>query len=318
MAARLADEDRSAEARLPRFVEPFLEMLIVERGAAANTIDAYRRDLIDYCGFLTGRSVAADRAESDDIRAYLAALSKQGVKASTAARRLSSLRQFHKFLFGEGIRPDDPTVVIDSPRQGRPLPKVMSEDEVDRLLAVTAGNGGADGARLECLLELLYATGMRVSELVTLPLTAVLRDEPFLLIRGKGGKERIVPISIPARLAINAYLEIRHAHLPADAESPYLFPSRGKEGHLTRQRFGQILKELALEAGLDPAKVSPHVLRHAFASHLLANGADLRVVQQLLGHADISTTQIYTHIQEERLKALVEANHPLARRKSAF
>lgn len=306
---------RTAESNLPRFVEPFLEMLVVERGAAANTIEAYRRDLIDYCGFLTGRNVSPDRAGSEDIRFYLAALAKQGVKAATAARRLSSLRQFHKFLFAEGIRADDPTVVVDSPRRGRPLPKIMSEGEVDRLLAAAEASIEPDGTRTQCLLELLYATGMRVSELVTLPLRAVLRDEPFLLITGKGGKERIVPISLPARLAINAYLEDRPAHLPGGAESPYLFPSRGKEGHLTRQRFGQVLKELALEAGLDPAKVSPHVLRHAFASHLLANGADLRVVQQLLGHADISTTQIYTHVQEERLKALVEASHPLARRK---
>lgn len=306
-----------AERRLPRFVEPFLEMLMVERGAAANTIEAYRRDLIDYCGFLKARNSSADMADSDQIRAYLAALAKQGVKASTAARRLSSLRQFHKFLFAEAIRQDDPTVVIDAPRRGRPLPKIMTEEEVDRLLAVAEANVGPDGTRVQCLLELLYATGMRVSELVTLPLTAVLRDEPFLLIKGKGGKERIVPISLPARLAINSYLEDRPVHLPDGAESPYLFPSRGKEGHLTRQRFGQVLKELALEAGLDPAKVSPHVLRHAFASHLLANGADLRVVQQLLGHADISTTQIYTHVQEERLRALVEANHPLARRARA-
>lgn len=287
---------------------------MVERGAAGNTIEAYRRDLIDYTGFLAGRGTAADRSGSDDIRAYLAAIGKQGVKASTAARRLSSLRQFHKFLFAEGIRADDPTVVIDSPRQGRPLPKVMTEEEVDRLLDAAGDGGGPDGVRVACLLELLYATGMRVSELVTLPLRAVLRDEPFLLIKGKGGKERIVPISPPARIAINTYLELRIAHLPDGADSPYLFPSRSKEGHLTRQRFGQILKELALQAGLDPAKVSPHVLRHAFASHLLANGADLRIVQQLLGHADISTTQIYTHIQEERLRALVEANHPLARR----
>lgn len=306
-----------AERRLPRFVEPFLEMLMVERGAAANTIEAYRRDLIDYCGFLKARNSSAVTADSDQIRAYLAALAKQGVKASTAARRLSSLRQFHKFLFAEAIRQDDPTVVIDAPRRGRPLPKIMTEEEVDGLLAVAEANVGPDGTRVQCLLELLYATGMRVSELVTLPLTAVLRDEPFLLIKGKGGKERIVPISLPARLAINTYLEDRPVHLPDGAESPYLFPSRGKEGHLTRQRFGQVLKELALEAGLDPAKVSPHVLRHAFASHLLANGADLRVVQQLLGHADISTTQIYTHVQEERLKALVEANHPLASRARA-
>jgi len=315
MVGRTAEP--AAERSLPRFVEPFLEMLMVERGAAANTIEAYRRDLIDYCGFLKARNVSPDSADSDHIRVYLTTLAKQGVKASTAARRLSSLRQFHKFLFAEAIRQDDPTVVIDAPRRGRPLPKIMTEEEVDRLLAVAEANVGPDGTRLQCLLELLYATGMRVSELVTLPLTAVLRDEPFLLIKGKGGKERIVPISLPARLAINAYQEDRPVHLPDGAESSYLFPSRGKEGHLTRQRFGQVLKELALEAGLDPAKVSPHVLRHAFASHLLANGADLRVVQQLLGHADISTTQIYTHVQEERLKALVEANHPLAARARA-
>ncbi len=289
-------------------------MMIVERGASRNTVDAYRRDLSDYFGFLQKNGAAAETASADQIRAYLSALAKAGVKGSTAARRLSALRQFHRFLFAEGMRPDDPTIVIDAPKTASALPKILSEEEVDTLLKTARAEKSADGHRLVCLLELLYATGMRVSELVTLPLAAVLRDEPFLLITGKGSKERLVPTGPAARAAVRDYLSVRPVFDSAGEPSPFLFPSRGKEGHLTRQRFGQMLKELALAAGLDPAKVSPHVLRHAFASHLLAHGADLRIVQQLLGHADISTTQIYTHVQEERLKALVNQHHPLAKR----
>ena len=289
-------------------------MMIVERGASKNTIDAYRRDLSDYFGFLLENGAAAETASADQIRAYLSALAKAGVKGSTAARRLSAMRQFHRFLFAEGMRPDDPTTVIDAPKTASALPKILSEEEVDALLQTARAESSPDGVRLVCLLELLYATGMRVSELVTLPLAAVLRDEPFLLITGKGSKERLVPTGPAARAAVHDYLSIRPVFDRPEDPSSFLFPSRGKEGHLTRQRFGQMLKDLALKAGLDPAKVSPHVLRHAFASHLLAHGADLRIVQQLLGHADISTTQIYTHVQEERLKALVNQHHPLAKR----
>jgi integrase/recombinase XerD len=231
----------------------------------------------------------------------------------TAARRLSALRQFHRFLNGEGVRPDDPTAALDSPRQGRPLPKYLSEAEVDALLVASRARPGPDGVRLVALLELLYATGLRVSELVGLPLAAIARDRRLLSVRGKGNKERLVPLSEPAREALAAWLPLRQAALGPGSMSRWLFPSRSRQGHLTRHRFGQLLKELAIAAGLDPAKVSPHVLRHAFATHLLAHGADLRSVQRLLGHADISTTQIYTHVLEDRLRALVHEHHPLAK-----
>lgn len=296
-----------------RFLESFLEMLAAERGAARNTIEAYRRDLSEFLHFLTRRKTPVESADSNICRVYLQSLSATGIKETTIARRLSALRQFYGFLYGEGVRGDDPTVTLDAPRQGRPLPKVLSETDVDALLAAARSDTGPEGIRTTCLIEMLYATGLRVTELVSLPLTAVLRDPEFLLIRGKGGRERLVPVSDMARSAIQAYLEIRDRFEAENQDSHYLFPSRGKDGHLSRQRMGQILKELALAAGIDPATVSPHVLRHAFASHLLAHGADLRAVQQMLGHADISTTQIYTHILDERLKALVSNAHPLAR-----
>ncbi|MEQ8602712.1 MAG: site-specific tyrosine recombinase XerD [Marivibrio sp.] len=293
--------------------ESFLEMLAAERGAAANTRAAYERDLRDYEAFLAARGADARTAQDRDVSAYLSHLAAGGAKPSTAARRLSALRQFHHFLHAEGVRADDPTGAVDAPKRGRPLPKILSEEDVDRLLAAASAASGAEGARLSCLLELLYATGLRVSELVTLPLAAVRRDEPFLMVKGKGGRERLTPLSEPARAALADYRDARTAFLPNGRESRYLFPSRSKQGHLTRQRFGQLLKELALQAGLDPKKVSPHVLRHAFASHLLAHGADLRAVQKMLGHADISTTQIYTHVLDERLKRLVAEKHPLAK-----
>ena len=299
---------------MTRYIEPFLEMLAAERGAAANTIEAYRRDLADYAGFLDGRSLTPEGAAAADVSAYLARLARDGVQPTTAARRLSALRQFHRFLFAEGVREDDPTATTDTPRRGRPLPKLLSESEVDALLAAARDVEGPEGARLVCLLEVLYATGLRVSELVGLPRAAVRREEPFLSVRGKGGRERLVPLSGPARTALLDYNAVRAAFLPPGGESPYLFPSRSRAGHLTRQRLGQILKALALEAGLDPEKVSPHVLRHAFATHLLSNGADLRAVQKMLGHADISTTQIYTHVLDARLKALVTEKHPLSGR----
>lgn len=286
--------------------------MAAERGASENTLAAYGRDLAAYSDFLTARGWTAETATTDNIRGYLATLAKAKLAPSTTARRLSSIRQFHRFLFVDGIRADDPTVIIDSPKQARALPKVLTEAEVDTLLKETYKKAGPDVLRMRAMLELLYATGLRVSELVSLPLTACVRDREFLIVRGKGAKERLVPLSEPACEAVDAYRKVRQAHVPGDGESRWLFPSRGAAGHLTRQRFGQLLKALAIAAGIDPRKVSPHVLRHAFASHLLANGADLRSVQKMLGHSDISTTQIYTHVIDARLQSLVARAHPLA------
>jgi integrase/recombinase XerD len=294
--------------------ESFLEMLSAERGAAANTLDSYRRDLNGYLGHLAARGRSVRDAGAEDVRSWLEAMSKAGMAASTAARRLSAVRQFHKFLYTEGRRADDPTATIDSPRQGRALPKILSEDEVSVMLEVARGDEAPAGLRMTALLEMLYATGMRVSELVQLPLSAVARDQDFIVVRGKGGRERLVPLTRKAREAIAAYKAVRNSFIPKGAESKWLFPSSGRRGHLTRQRFGQMLKELAVLSGIDATRVSPHVLRHAFASHLLAHGADLRAVQQLLGHADISTTQIYTHVLNDRLIRLVGEKHPLARK----
>ena len=282
-------------------------MLVAERGRARLTIDAYRRDLADYTRFLAARGIAAAAADSDALRAYMADLA-QRMAPGTSARRLSCLRQFYKFLFAEGVRADDPTAQIDSPRLAPPLPKLLSEDEVAALIEAAHD---AD-LRSAALLELIYATGLRVSELVGLPLAAVLGDPRFVVVRGKGAKERLVPMGEAARLAVVAYLEVRERYLKGVAPSPWLFPSRGASGHLTRRRFAQMLDRLAADAGIEPRRVSPHVLRHAFASHLLAHDADLRAVQKMLGHADIATTQIYTHVLEARLKALVRDHHPLS------
>ena len=292
-------------------LELFIEMMVAERGAAANTVEAYRRDLSDCAAFLAKRDAGLTAASTDQIRAYIAQMHRAGLSPCTAARRLSALRQYYRFLFSEGIREDDPTSTVDSPRRGRPLPKILSEEEVDRLFVVAGRYADAKGARLYALLELLYATGMRVSELTGLPLAAVARDPEFIIVNGKGGKERLVPLSAPARDAIRAYLERRSELLPPKSVSPWLFPGRGGRP-LTRHRFAQLLKDLAVQAGLMPSKVSPHVVRHAFATHLLQGGADLRSVQQMLGHADISTTQIYIHVLDERMRRLVEDHHPLA------
>ncbi|HLZ64773.1 MAG TPA: site-specific tyrosine recombinase XerD [Aliidongia sp.] len=293
--------------------EAFLEMLAAERGAAALTLDAYRRDLADFDGFLRGGSIA--KAGADDVRGYLARLDATGMAPRTAARRLSALRQFFKFLLTEGIRTDDPTAVVDAPRQGRPLPKILSEGEVTALIEAARADESPEGIRLTAMLELLYASGLRVSELVALPLGTVSRGEPAIIVRGKGGKERLVPLGEQALNAVRDYLAVRPLFLAPGQVSRWLFPSRAASGHLTRMRCGQLLKDLAVKAGVDPAKLSPHVLRHAFATHLLGHGADLRSVQQMLGHADISTTQIYTHVDVERLTALVTAHHPLAKRR---
>ena len=296
-----------------RHLDSFLEMLAAERGAALNTIEAYRRDLVDLAGWLARRGANPASAKPDDLRGYLRHLVDAGMTAATSARRLSALRQFYRFLVTDGVRADDPTAMLDAPRRKVVLPKILDEGEVEALLQGARARTDADGRRLWAMLELLYASGLRVSELVGLPWPLAERGERFLVVRGKGGKERLVPLGAPALAALKAYAEMRPAFL-GRRSSPWLFPSPGGKDHLTRQRFGQILKAHAVACGLPPAKVSPHVLRHAFASHLLAHGADLRSLQQMLGHADISTTQIYTHVLENRLKDLVTRHHPLARR----
>jgi integrase/recombinase XerD len=294
-----------------RHLESFLEMLVAERGASAHTVEAYRRDVVDFASYLKTRRRSLEGAVNDDIRGYLSRLAARGLAPGTAARRLSALRQFYGFLRDEGLRNDDPSAVIDSPRRARPLPKVLDQEAVGRLLEAARETPGSEGVRLVALVELLYATGLRVSELVGLPMSAISGDLSVLVVRGKGAKQRMVPVGIPATEALAAYLERRSHFLRPGAESPWLFPSRSAAGHLTRRRFGQLLKGLATAVGLAPRQVSPHVLRHAFASHLLANGADLRSVQLMLGHADISTTQIYTHVLNERLTAVVRNHHPL-------
>ena len=298
--------------QLSRHVEAFLEMLAAERGAARLTLAAYRHDLAVVAEFLGG---ALDSASTEDLRNYLGALARDGLSARTAARRLSALRQFYRFLLLDGRRQDDPTAALDAPRLGRPLPKLVSEDEATKLLEAAAAQGGAEGARLICLGELLYGAGLRVSELVSLPLAAARGEKRFLVVRGKGDKERLVPLGEPARAALAAYLARRDAFVAGKKSERFLFPSRSAAGHLTRRRCGQMMKELALAAGIDPARLSPHVLRHAFATHLLDRGADLRSVQEMLGHADIATTQIYTHVLSDRLNRLVHTSHPLGRRK---
>ena len=295
-------------------------MMAAERGAADNTLAAYRRDLADAAAFLKRKGGGLADAGTDHLRAYLKHLAGQGMTARTQARRLSALRQFYRFRLGEGRRTDDPTAALDAPKLGRPLPKPLGERQVTALIDAAQAIGGPEGLRVTAALELLYATGMRVSELVALKLAAVAGDRPAILVRGKGNKERLVPLGEPARKALLAYRVVRDGFLARGKggkpkASPFLFPSRGAQGHLTRHRLGQLLKELALKAGIDPAKVSPHVLRHAFATHLLDHGADLRSVQKMLGHADIATTQIYTHVVQERLVRTVRDHHPLARRR---
>ncbi len=302
-------------------VEAFLEMMSAERGSAKNTLESYERDLSGYLLSLQDQGEQPSSCLTPVIQKHLSGLMAEGMSASTQARHLSAIRQFHKFLFAEGVRTDDPTSTIDSPKTGRPLPKVMSIEEVDILLSLAEQEMRLPKAtaaqklrssRLYCLLELLYATGMRVSELVSLPATSANATGRFLTIVGKGNKERIVPLSERCKYAMQAYAETQKAS-GKHVDSSFLFPASSKDGHFARQAFGRDLKDLAIRAGLDAAKVSPHVLRHAFASHLLQNGADLRAVQQLLGHSDISTTQIYTHVLDERLKQLVEEHHPLAK-----
>jgi integrase/recombinase XerD len=298
----------------------FLEMLAAERGAAKNTLESYARDLSDYADFLASGERNALTANTNDVRDYMSDLEARAFKATSQARRLSAVRQFHRFLYGESYRSDDPTTVITGPRRGRPLPKILSVSEVDRLLS-TVGEGLNDAkrpfieryaaARMAALLELLYATGLRVSELIALPANAIRSSTQMLVIKGKGGKERLVPLTDAAKAAVARWGEML-ASTTEGKPSPWLFPSNSTTGYLPRQVFARDLKTVAGLAGIAADRVSPHVLRHAFASHLLQNGADLRIVQQLLGHSDIATTQIYTHVLDERAKAMVRDLHPLA------
>ena len=290
-------------------------MMAAERAAAANTLKAYAKDLADADGFLKREGADLAGASAEAVEAYFADLGARGLSPATAARRRAAVRQFYRFVLGERWRDDDPSRRVDAPKQGRPLPKVLSRAEVDALIAAAAAKDGAAGLRLACLIELIYASGLRVSEATSLTLAALARDPAYLIVRGKGGKERLAPLNGAARAAIKAYLAVRASFVPKGAKTnPWLFASRGKAARLTPRRFAQLLDEAARDAGVDPAKVSPHVLRHAFATHLLEGGADLRVVQTLLGHADIATTQIYTHVTESRLREVVETKHPLARR----
>ena len=315
---------RSGKTSDARLIDLFLDMLAAEQGAGVNTLDAYRRDLADFTQFLGRAGHGFAGVETQALRDYLADLGARGFKSSSVARRLSAMRHLFRFLLNEGIRSDDPAAILSGPKRGRGLPKVLSMSDVDRLLArakaltespETSAPQRLRAMRLYCLLEVLYATGLRVSELVALPRSASRRDARMIVVRGKGDKERLVPLNDASRQAMADYLAATEALKPEKKEdaafSKWLFPSFGESGHLTRQHFARDLKELAAAAGLAPRLVSPHVLRHAFASHLLHNGADLRIVQTLLGHTDISTTQIYTHVVEERLKSLVRDLHPL-------
>ncbi|MGA8386962.1 MAG: site-specific tyrosine recombinase XerD [Pseudolabrys sp.] len=301
-------------------IELFLDMLAAERGAGENTLAAYRNDLEDLSAHLRASRSTIANATTDSLRKFLASLAERGFKSSSLARRLSAVRQLYRFLYSEGKRSDDPAAVLEGPKRARSLPKVLSIADVNKLLKTARANSDNTkqpplqrlrAARLLCLLEVVYATGLRVSELVALPAAAARRDQRMLVVRGKGGKERLVPLNKQAKRAMAEYLELR-GKAERDKESKWLFPSFGEQGHLTRQHFARELKTLGATCGIHSSRLSPHVLRHAFASHLLHNGADLRVVQTLLGHADISTTQIYTHVLEERLKTLVRDLHPLA------
>ncbi len=303
-----------------RLVVGFLDALASERGASANTLEAYRRDLSDYEGHLVAQGTDALKAGAAHVQTYLSSRGADGLSAASLARRLSAVRQFHKHLYAEGHRRDDPTLPIDGPRRARPLPKVLTVEDVDRLIRTAREGLDASerplrerlaAARMACLIELIYGSGLRVSEALGLPKSVARAKEPLVAVRGKGGKERLAPLSAPSRAAVAVYRALLSEASPDLAASPWLFPADSASGHMTRQGFARDLKVVASAAGLSPALVSPHVLRHAFASHLLQNGADLRVVQDLLGHADISTTQIYTHVLDERARAMVRDLHPM-------
>jgi len=310
--ARGSEQDRA-------LVESFLDMMSAERGAAQNTLDAYARDILAFAEDCARRGCDLKTADRDRVRAHLAVLSAAAIKPSSQARKLSALRRFYGFLYSEGIRRDDPCGAVEAPRLSRPLPKILSAEEALKLVdaARVGDEDSAERARLLCIVEMLYASGLRISELVGLPLASVRTRERFIHVRGKGGRERLAPVGAAAREALEVYLSFRDSFMPRGklgiAAARYLFPSRGAGSHLTRRRCHQMLKTLAVKAGIDPDRLSPHVLRHAFATHLVEGGADLRSVQTLLGHADIATTQIYTHVARDRLKRTMEMAHPLSR-----
>jgi integrase/recombinase XerD len=296
------------------YIERFLEMISVERGSSKNTLESYGRDLQQCALFLKAKNVELQKAEASHLRDYMIFLHDQGMKSASIARHLSALKQFYLFLVSDQIREDNPTSVIERPKPALSLPKILSEEEVKSLLETAHQDESAEGKRLLTLLEILYATGLRVSELIGLHYDSISSDGEVLIVRGKGDKERMVPLSSYALKALNAYLKERSAFLkPGQSASKWLFPSYGTTGKLTRQRFGQLLKDLALRCNLDPKKISPHVVRHAFATHLLNHGADLISLQNMLGHADISTTQIYTHVMKEKLEEAVMKRHPLSK-----
>lgn len=293
-------------------------MMLAEKGASANTLEAYIRDLSDFAVYLQKKKITIDEAQTEDLRLYLKMLDERAMASSTRARKLSAFRGFYKFLVNENMRQDNPALGLSSPKLGQSVPKFLSYDEVDTLFALAEKNDTVAGLRMRCMLEIMYGTGLRVSEMVSMPLSAVRRDFQFIIIRGKGDKERSLPLTEPAAELIKQWLLVRDFTAPQKTirngrtSSPYLFPSRGKEGHISRIRFFQMIKDLGIEADIDPKRISPHVLRHSFATHLLSNGANLRQLQIALGHSDISTTQIYTHVLDERLKNMVQDLHPLA------
>ena len=297
-----------------KFANQFLEMMVAERGVSANTIAAYSLDLRDFLGFCYAEKMRVEAVSKSHIELFLARLSKAGMNAKTVARKLSSIRQFFAFLYNEKILSDNPAATLDSPKLGKTLPETLTQDDILSLIEAAKQDNSPEGVRLQAMLELVYGSGLRVSELVSLKLAALRADTDFLIVRGKGNKERLVPMNKNSRVALAQYLEIRPSFLAEKEVSAWLFPYHRADGYITRQQFGVMIKELAVEAGINPEKISPHTLRHSFATHLLEGGADLRVIQELLGHSDISTTQIYTHVAGDRLNKLVQEHHPLARK----
>jgi integrase/recombinase XerD len=297
---------------MDNLIQAFLEMMVAERGAGSNTIDGYRRDLENFSSFLSGKKVSLRDGKTEDIKKYIKMLVDNDMARKTVARHLSSIREFYKFLYSEGAVKKNPAIAIDGAKSAKPLPKCLSLREIERILEVCNIKPDAHKIRAKAILEILYAGGMRISEALSIELSAAIRCEKFLIVKGKGDKERIVPVGENALIAINNYLVYRDYFLTKGRKSKWLFPSRSKMGYLTRDGFFKMLKKLAIEAGIEPKKVSPHVLRHSFATHLINNNADLRTVQEMLGHSDITTTEIYTHVADEKLKDLVDNNHPLS------
>ncbi len=322
-------------------IEQFIEMMLAERGASANTAAAYQRDLADFSTFVSAKKHAIETLSRGTIEDFLSAISKNGMSPQTVARKLSAIRQFYQFLYTEKVRADNPTATLETPRLAKSLPSTLSAKDIMALIDTAKADASPKGARLSAMLELIYGAGLRVSELVSLKLSALQVKEggkqvsaDFLIVRGKGNKERLVPVNANTRAALSKYLEVRHCFIPGDGlqttedgkrknksalrppTSVYLFPYHRAQGYITRQQFGVMLKELAIKANIDPEKISPHTLRHSFATHLLSGGADLRVIQELLGHSDISTTQIYTHVANEQLTKLVSEKHPLSKKKN--